>query len=216
MLSILTFIRDYEYVWYYLLGLLSLWCISRIILAQFRSSKTHFDLERELFQGQTTSAAVRFLLSMLAIGGIYLAVHVIMPAAESYEKTRLAELAAHLPTPTITPTPFTLNGVDIGGCDNPDATILRPKPGETVRGLVTVRLTADIPNFAFYVLELGRPDEPDVWSKIHAANSPARNEEFVWNSAKVLPGVYNLRLKVYAQDESFPPPCVIPIQILAP
>jgi hypothetical protein len=216
MLSILTFIRDYEFVWYYLLGLVSLWFIYRIILAQFRHSKTHFDLERELFTGQTKSALARLVLIALVMGSVYFAIHIGLPIAENNERAYQAERAAHLPTPTITPTPYSLLGVDMGGCSNPDATILRPKPGETVRGLVTIRFTADIPNFAYFVIELARPDEPDVWSKVHTGTSTARNEEFIWNSARILPGVYNLKLTVYAQDESFPPSCIIPIQILAP
>ncbi len=83
---------------------------------------------------------------------------------------------------------------------------------------MTLRIVADITNFAFYKIELGTPDEPDLWIPIFSNNEPAPEEEpfsWTWDSATVVPGVYHLRLTVMRADLTFPSPCVVPIQVLS-
>jgi hypothetical protein len=109
--------------------------------------------------------------------------------------------------------------VDISGCTNTEATIVQPKPGDAVKGKISIQITADITNFAFYKIELSRADEPDVWSTLYNDNNAATAAEpfsWTWDSATVPPGVYHLRLTVMAADLTFPTPCVVPIQVLSP
>jgi hypothetical protein len=217
MLTFLNFLRDYEFAGYYLLGLISLRYIYLFLAAQIKLSKTIFGLERQLFLSRRTGALGRLALIALIVGAIYGAVHIALPQAQSAEQTRLAAIAAHQPTPTLTPTPVEQFGVDISGCTNAQATILQPKPGETAKGKISVRITADIPNFAFFKIELGTPDEPDVWITLYNDNVIRKEAEaFLWDSSTVSPGVYHLRLTVFAADQTFPTPCIVPVQVLAP
>jgi hypothetical protein len=219
MLTFLTFLRDYEIAGYYLLGLISLRYIYLFIAAQIRLSKTIFGLERQLFLGRRTGALGRLALIAVIAGAVYAAVHIGLPQAQSAEQTRLAAIAAHQPAATLTPTPMEQFGVDVSGCTNAQATIQLPKPGDAVKGKVPIRITADIPNFAFYKIELGRPDEQDVWTTLFNDNNAATVAEpytWTWDSTTVPPGVYHLRLTVLAADLTFPTPCIVPVQVLAP
>jgi hypothetical protein len=236
MLAFLEFLQDYEMVCYYLLGLAALWYLFRFVSAQVRLINAKFGLEREILQSQRNGAAGRLLLLALGAAAVFLSIRYGLPEAQKAEALRNNAGAASLPTATPTPTPFILFNVDVSGCVNPKATILRPKPADTVTGDTEVRIVADIPDFAYFVLELGRPDEPDVWVILFTGNLvddssqgtpsateglhlPATAEEpfsWIWDSSTVLPGVYHLRLTVVAADQDFPPPCVIPIQVLAP
>jgi hypothetical protein len=226
MVAFLTFLQDYEMVAYYLIGLIALWYLYRFIVTQVRLSKSTFGLEQELFQGQRNGAAGKFLLAVLIAVGIHLAVQYGLPEAQRAERIRLNANAVDLPTITLTPTPLELFGMPV--CDNPKARIFQPKPGEPVKGKVTIQIDANIPNYAFFRLELGRPDEPDVWYTLYASNKPESTPEngftptpesgsysWTWDSSTVTPGVYHLRLTVFEADLSFPPPCVVPIQVLA-
>ena len=216
MMPVLTFLRDYEIVFYYLLGLISLWFIYQFIAAQIQISKTIFGLERQLYIGRRTGALGRLALLALIFGAIYASVHIGLPEAETAEQIRQATIIAHLPTPTLTPTPIEQFGVDVSGCTNAKATIVQPKPGEAVKGKVTIKLVANIGDFAFYKLELSRADEPDVWSTLYNDNTvQAEPYSWIWDSSTVPPGVYHLRLTVIAADLTFPTPCVIPIQVLS-
>jgi hypothetical protein len=218
MLTFLSFLRDYEMAGYYLLGLISLRYIYLFIAAQIHVSKTIFGLERQLYLARRTGALGRLALLALIVAGIYTAVHLGLPQAQRAEQNRLAVIASHQPVPTLTPTPMEQFGVDVSGCTNPKATILLPKPGDAVKGSVSIRIAADIANFAFYKIELGRPDEPDVWTTLYNDNNAAPEAEpytWTWDSTTVPPGVYHLRLSVMAADLTFPTPCVVPIQVLA-
>jgi hypothetical protein len=219
MVAFLTFLREYEMVAYYLLGLIALRYLLLFVSAQVRLSKSSFGLEQELFQGRRNGAAGKFLLVVGAAVGIHLAVQYGLPEARRFEQLQLAENAQALPTITPTPTPYELFGVDVSGCGNQQARLLAPQPGEAVQGKVPVRIVANIANFAYYTIELGRPDEPDVWVPLFNNNEAATEDEpyvWEWNSATVTPGVYHLRLTVYAADLTAEVPCIVPIQVLAP
>ncbi len=218
MVTFLTFLQDYEMVAFYLLGLIGLRYLYLFIVAQFRLSKAKFGLEQELFQGQRNGAVGKFLLTVLAGIGIYLAVQYGLPEAQRVERIRAIANAVNLPTITPSPTPLELFGVDVSGCQNPKATILSPQPGAAVKGKVTIQIVASIPDFAFYKIELGIPDEPDAWVTLFNENQSATSEEpfsWTWDSSTVSPGVYHLRLTVMAADLTYPPQCLVPIQVLA-
>jgi len=218
-MAFLNFLHDYEIVFYYLLGLISLRFVYLLIAAQVQLSKTIFGLERQLFLRRRTGALGQLALVAVIVGALYGAVHIGLPQAQFTERIRQATIAAHQPTPTLTPTPIEQFGVDISGCTNPKATILQPKPGDAVKGKIDLRITADIANFAFFKIELSRADEPDVWSTLYNDNTAATEAEpsrWTWDSSTVPPGVYHLRLTVMAADLTYPTPCVVPVQVLSP
>ena len=222
MVTLLTLLQDYEMVVYYLAVMVSLWHTYYFVAAQVRISKSPFGLERELNQRRRNRAAATILLLGAAVLGIHLAVRYGLPEAQRVERLRINANAGNLPTITPSPTPLVLFGVDVSGCDiriNPHARLLVPQPGAAVKGKVTVRIVADIPDFAFYKIELGSPDEPDLWVPLYSNNETAPEDEpfeWVWDSARFLPGVYHMRLTVMKADLSYPLPCVVPLQVLAP
>ena len=218
MVAFLTFLQDYEMVAYYLAALAALYCVYLFLSAELRLAKASFGLERELYQGRRNGAVARFAVILLLAAGVHLAVRYGLPEAERVEQLRIEANTAGLPTITPTPTPLELFGVDVSGCNNPQARVLAPRPGEAVKGKVTITIVADIPDFAFYKLELGRPDEPDVWVPLFSNDEIATEEEpfsWTWDSSMVPPGVYHLRLTVIEADLTYPPPCLVPIQVLA-
>jgi hypothetical protein len=218
MVAFLTFLQNYEMVAYYLAALAVLWYLYRLLAAQVRLSKAAFGLERELAQGNRNGAAGMLGVIILLTAGIHLAVHYGLPEAKRIERIRMEANAVNVPTVTPSPTPLELFGVDVSGCTNVKARLLEPRPGEAVRGKITLQIVADIPNFAFYNIDLGRPDEPDVWVPLFTSDEIATEEEpfsWTWDSAIVPPGVYHIRLTVMKADLTFPPQCVVPIQVLA-
>ena len=217
MVAFLTFLQDYEMVVYYLGALVALYNVYLFIAAQVRLSKTAFGLESELLTGRRNGALAALLLIILFAAGIHLAVRYGLPEAQRAEQARINANAVNLPTITPTPTPLILFGMDVSGCKE-GARLLEPRPGQAVRGKVTLRIVADIADFAFYKIELGTPDEPDLWIPIYTNNEPAPEEEpfsWTWDSATVVPGVYHLRLTVIKADLTIHTQCVVPIQVLS-
>jgi hypothetical protein len=217
MVAFLTFLQDYEMVLNYLLGLVALWYAYHFLAAQVRLAKSKFGLERELFQDQRNAALGRLALILLAAAGIYAAVKYGLPEAQRVERLRAEAVAVNLPTITPTPTPLELFGIDVSGCNNPQARIVRPSPGEAVKGKVEILIVADIANFAFYKLELYRSDEPEALIPLFSDDVAATEEEphsWTWDSSTVTPGVYHLQLTVLDAELNFPKPCVVPLQVL--
>jgi hypothetical protein len=101
------------------------------------------------------------------------------------------------------------------GCLNEGATISSPISGEEIRGLVEVRGTADIPNFAFYKIEI-RPSEPNsVWQVITAGTDTLTEEMLgMWDTSLVENGVYLLQLVVTDTAGNAPLPCTVEIVVL--
>jgi hypothetical protein len=215
MLPFLNLLKDGEYVVYFTLGVISLRFFYHAAEIQLRLRKSIFGLERQLLQGQRNGAVGVCMLLALTAATVYGGVHYLLPEILRKEQTAGAGGAA-VATPVPSPTPYLFGGVDISGCANPKATILEPKPGDTVRGPVDIRLTANMSQFAFYRIEVGSPDSADVWMTLNTDNQSRNNEVgYTWDSSTMPPGVYHLRLVVTLRDGTSPRPCVIPIQVLS-
>ena len=79
-------------------------------------------------------------------------------------------------------------------------------------GKVEVQGTADIPDFAFYVLEISTLG--DNWLNVHTHNEPVPSGVLgAWDSTRHASGEHAFRLVVYKADGAFEVPCVIPISI---
>jgi len=121
--------------------------------------------------------------------------------------------------PPATRTPVPAGG---SGCMFPLATITSPIPGAILAGVVEIRGTANIDNFAFYVLEVSTLG--DNWLTVVTSSPDEQgNPKPViddvlgsWNSALIDPGDYALRLVVYDSAGNHPAACTIPITIQAP
>ena len=222
--------------WLYLgLGFIALWYVRRFWLAQHRLHMGAFVIERE-----TASRERAFALSMLvflaAAGGfVYMTAQHISPNLGVFlsppveddgvvlitaAPTETPDVVLLLPgQPTLIPagtatlmpqnTPVPAAGV---GCDNPLAVIVSPLPGAVLSGKVEVRGTADIPDFAFYVLEISTLG--DNWLNVLTQSEPVSAGIMgQWDSTRHAPGEHAFRLVVYNADGAFMEPCVIPVSV---
>jgi hypothetical protein len=75
--------------------------------------------------------------------------------------------------------------------------------------------TANIPDFAFYKLEINGPSTEGNWQTLSAGSTPTVGGVLgSWDSSIYIPGNYNFRLVVYDASGNWPPPCVVPINIV--
>ena len=203
--------------WIYVLLLLAGLVYLRLALkwhAEVRNSQ--FGLERER-AGSKRSRAAGMLVLILAAG-----------IATFIVSTFLAPQLPASPQPTAVPTisllepeairgstavpPFIPNGV---GCLDERATITSPTSAEEVRGLVEIRGSANIPNFAFYKIEI-RPSEPNsIWQVITAGTETLSEDVLgAWDTSLVENGVYLLQLVVTDTVGNAPLPCTLEIIVL--
>jgi hypothetical protein len=111
------------------------------------------------------------------------------------------------PMPTITPVPPAGSG-----CRVASATITSPLAGAVISGQVDVRGSANIPDFAFYVLEISTVG--DNWLNLYTDDKPVQDSLLGrWNASLYPPGEYAFRMIVYDARGAFPEPCTLPITI---
>jgi hypothetical protein len=104
---------------------------------------------------------------------------------------------------------------DSSGCSNPGATISSPSSGAQVQGLVEVRGSANIPNFAFYKIEIKASDSSANWQVVTAGNKPKLDDVLgAWDTSLVINGVYLLQLVVTDTAGNAPLPCALEVVVL--
>jgi len=203
--------------WIYVLSLLAGLIYLRLALkwhGEARSSM--YGLERERASSKRFRAAGMLVLILAA------------NAATFAVSTFLAPQLPASPQPTAVPTisllePDATAGADAAlqlapneaGCLNDEATIDSPASGEEVRGLLEIRGTANIPNFAFYKIEV-RPSEPNSgWQVITAGTETLTGEVLgAWDTSLVENGIYLLQLVVTDSSGNAPLPCTLEIVVL--
>jgi len=228
--EVLLFFKNYE-VWIYLfLGLGGLVYLTRFVQAWEDMRQAIYGLERESAQLRLNGAATGLvLLLIMAVGEFSLVSFIIpsIPGATPLLTPTLDLLAT--PTTTLsaptTPQPnLTLGGVTStlavsgqptseSGCIPNQVMITKPDPGSTVGGIVVIEGTADISNFGFYKFEISKPGEPN-WLAIQAWTEPKKNTTLgQWDTSRLDPGLYLLRLVVIDNQGQSSSPCVIQVNI---
>ena len=230
-----AFVEGYER-WIYLgLGFVGLWYLRGLWRAQHRMHMGAYILERETASRQRTAALSMLVLLVAAAGIVFMTARHIAPNMSLLFSMNVEDdgsiLITALPTdtpevlillpgqPTLTPvgtatplpqnTPVPAAGA---GCDNPLAVIVSPLPGAVLSGQVEVQGTADIPDFAFYVLEISTLG--DNWLNLHTQNEPVLSGILgKWDAARHASGQYAFRIVVYNAAGAFVEPCVIPVSI---
>jgi hypothetical protein len=126
---------------------------------------------------------------------------------------QLTSIALGTPLPTAT---ATVAAIPAGvGCENPLATLIYPAFGETVAGPIEVLGTANIPDFAFYKLEINGPSTDGNWQTLSAGSTPVVEGLLgTWDASIYDPGSYSFRMVVYDAAGNWPPPCTVPITIV--
>lgn len=83
------------------------------------------------------------------------------------------------------------------------AEITSPQEGEAVEGLVTIRGTADHPEFAGYQLSFAYdPNPTDTWFPLSdRTDSPVNDDGLaLWDTSQITPGTYQIRLTVFTES----------------
>lgn len=212
-LLLIASLQGWIYVFLLLAGLVYL----RLALKWHREVRSsQFGLERERASSKRSRAVGMLVLILAAAAATFVvAIFLVPQIPASLQATAIPTIS--LLEPEAAPgssaeSQITPNGA---GCLNENATILSPSSGDEIRGLVEVRGTANIPNFAFYKIEI-RPSEPNsVWQVITAGTEILEGELLgMWDTDLVENGVYLLQLVVTDTVGNAPLPCTMEIVVL--
>jgi hypothetical protein len=190
--------------------------LALLVLGRARSylSRTPFGLEREQALRRQNAAAGLLTVLVLLSMAIYLADQFVLP---SYLLPRAT--AAPSQQPTATPSPIAVQTgivVDSSGCENADATLTAPTPGERIAGAFEVLGTANTPNLAFYKVEISGVGTGGDWLSLDVGTEPVVDGRLgSFDASAREPGEYAFRLVVLDNAGNFPPPCVVPVTILS-
>lgn len=220
MQSLLELIRRYESGLYLLLAF-------PLVLFLLRAWHFWQQAQAALFGLEWEQARQRFLQNLLGVFltlGMMLGVFVVASFTRpEYTRLVVPTVTATLEvppeitrTPQVTPTPTPLPAAE----PNPEACVpgqvelLEPQDGQTVRGEITIRGSASIPNFAFYKVEFA-PKGTALFLTIKAGRDPVVEDVLVeaWDTGMLEPGEYLLQLVVVDTAGEARPPCRILIRV---
>ena len=197
------------------IGLGVLAALALLVLWRARSylGRTPFGLEREhALRRQNGAVGLLTVLLLLAMG-LYLTDQFVLPGYLIPQVT-----TTPTPPPTVTPSPIAVQTgivVDSSGCENPDATVTAPRPGDRIAGAFEVLGTANTPNLAFYKVEISGVGTGGEWLSLTVGTDPVVEGALGTFDANARePGEYAFRLVVLDNAGNFPAPCVLPITIV--
>jgi hypothetical protein len=216
--------------WIYLgLGLFGLIYL-RIAIKRYRDyTSTFFGLERDRARERLIQSIIMLILIAAGFVATFVAATFGGPAVPVSARPTVLPTVSLLDTPVVTSagnetevnsTPMENAILEGLGCANPDATISSPKDGDSIKNLVDVLGTANIPGFAFYKVEIKSSEPQAVWQAIGARNEPicetCEVEESLarWDTSLVTPGEYLLRLTVMDSVGNAPLPCELKVRVL--
>ena len=226
MNEILRYLKDLEYLIYLVLGAFTIWQLRKFFYSWEELRAAAFGLEKESAQLRLNrSAALLVVLLFLATAEFGL-VSFIIPAMPEVEPLPTATLDL-LATPTTTlavasesavPEETALPGTAIiqSGCIPEQVMISFPENNATVRDIVEVEGSVNIPDFGFYKFEISR-GESDNWLTIQAGDTP-REEEMLgfWDTTQLEQDNYYLRLVVIDNQGISLDPCIVYLYVDAP
>jgi hypothetical protein len=185
-----------------------------------------FGLEREIAHRHMSQAiSILVVVGFLAFAEFFLVVFLApnMPA--------LSQLATPTMNPLLTPTGTfalefqpTLGTVTPGSTPTAQATgcipgqidITSPRAGDQIQGSISLKGSANIPNFGFYKYEFS-PIGSDAWAAILASRKSVQDGDLGnWDTSAIATGDYQLRLVVTDNQGNELPACIIPVRIKAP
>ncbi|MFQ5943034.1 MAG: hypothetical protein ACE5JF_05730 [Anaerolineales bacterium] len=203
--------------WIYVLLLLVGLAYLRLALKwQGEVRRSQFGLERERASSKRLRAASMLTLILATAGATFVVSTFLAPQLPA------STLPTAIPTISLLE-PEAIRGstaapqptLDEAGCTNENATISFPASGDEVRGLVEVRGSANIPNFAFYKIEIRLSEPSSVWQVITAGTETMMDDLLgTWDTSLVENGVYLLQLVVTDTAGNAPLPCTMEIIVL--
>jgi hypothetical protein len=226
MAAVLSFFIRLAPLIFLLLALGALFGVRRMLQARTETRGAAFGLEREVARRHTNQAvSTLVLIAFLAFAEFFLVVFLVpnIPA--------LSLLTTATINPLLTPTStFPLTFVESSGSGTPGSTptvmatgcipgqidITSPKAGDQIQGSITLKGTANIPNFGFYKYEFS-PLGSDAWAAILANRKPVQDGDLGnWDTSAIATGDYQLRLVVIDNQGNELPACIVPLRIKAP
>lgn len=222
----LRFVRDNEIIIYLIIGIIAAWFLRKFILAWRELREAAFGLERETAQFRLNwAASILVFLLILSVIEFALVSYVVptIPGAAPIFTPTLDLLATPTVTldPNITPENPTQPPNQIlppigSTCTPRQIEISSPENGATVRGVVNIIGSANISNFGFYKYET-TPVNNQLWLTIQAGNNIVENDILGrWDTTRLNPGDYYLRLVVTDNTGQAQPPCMIQVRIELP
>lgn len=211
----LALLARYEAELYGLLGALALASLVFFWAAQRRLDQTPFGLEKDAARRRQNAALAAFVVIIAAGLAVFAFNRYALPAAGP---AGVAGTPAPDATPLPSPTPIQSGGplvVDSSGCQNPAVTLTQPASGEKISGAYEIRGTANIPNFAFYKVEMSGAATSGAWVTLAVGNVPQVNSPLgSFDTAPYQSGEYAFRLVVTDNVGRAAPPCVIVVSLL--
>ncbi|MFN2197430.1 MAG: hypothetical protein ACK2UW_15035 [Anaerolineales bacterium] len=221
----LRFFNTYE-LWIYLfLGLGGLYFAFKFARAWNELRSSAFGLERESAQNRLNKAASVMVLIFIAAIAEFALVSFAVPAVPGANPLLtptldlLATQTATLPPENstdlaVTPTAENLQSSGESSCIPDQVMLTEPQDGSTVEGIVPIIGSASIPNFGFYKFEMAKTSDNN-WLSVEANNQPVVNNQLGnWNTSRLDPGAYQLRLVVTDNEGQALPPCIIQVNVV--
>ena len=227
MNDLLGFINAHA-IWIYgILGVISLVALRATFSQIHAQREAFFGLERKWAAKRLARSSIVFALTLAAFAVVIILyqvfsknletreVVIVIPTVSLLAGTQTVDNSSIEPVSSQT-TPF--HELDPAGCLNLQATITFPEENTTVSGILEIRGTANIINFAFYKIEYKSIATDSIWRSIYADSTPRPDSESdlgTWDTNLVTAGEYALRLVVTDTAGNASLPCVITIEIEA-
>ncbi|HVN15302.1 MAG TPA: hypothetical protein VMT73_06140 [Anaerolineales bacterium] len=226
MAGLYRFLASYEVLIYIVLAIGALFSFRWLWNSWREWQQSVYKLEREFsLRRISRSAAISFLIIVLFCAEFTVASFVIpnLPASVFIPTPTLNVLLT--PAGTLSPDMMTqvaaappqpASPASTQGCTPGQIMITSPKPGDQISGKITITGTADIPDFGFYKYEFAQRDS-NTWATIAAGTDVKQDAELgAWDTTALTPGDYQLRVVVTDTQGKEMPPCIVPIQVVAP
>jgi hypothetical protein len=222
--EILRFFKENEVFIYLILGGFAVWQIRKFALAWVELRNAAFGLERESAQSRLNWVATMLIIVfMLGVGEFVLVSFVAptVPGASPLTTPTLDLLAS--PTTTLEAKSLTTDTTPVptietenNGCVSGQVDIISPENGETIRDIVEIIGSADIPNFGFYKFEMAAINDVS-WLTIQAGETITQNGRLgYWDTTRLPPGDYALRLVITDNQGQSTEPCVVQVRVDPP
>lgn len=223
MIEIIKFFSQYSPWIFILIGLLIFFFLRKLVIKAKEKKALVFGLEREIIHNQIIqSITALVILGLLFLAELILVAFLLpnLPGSTTLATSTMSMLNPSSITSivgentesfliTTTPTNPLMKGCI------PDQIYLEdPKPGQEIRGKISLIGTVDILNFGFYKYEYAIKGDP-AWSTILAGREIIKNGELgFWDTSEIINGEYELRLVVSINDGTELPPCVIDLRVM--
>jgi hypothetical protein len=220
----LVFIERQQVWIFLLLGIFALIYLRQMLLAVQEARASVYGLEKERSLGKLRRAAAMLTLAGAGLVATLVITTFVSPRVPLSARPTAIPTVSLLSSPSppapaqapggLPPTSVPEPGLDGSGCLNPQATLTSPVEGQSLTGMVEVRGTADIVDFALYKYEYRSSSAGSVWRSISAGTQPVVDGVLgSWDTSLVLPDEYLFRLVVTDTAGNAPLPCVIKLYV---